>query len=292
MFKIKQITTAALMIVSAFTANAGCLWIIGDATPSGWNMVDVTALLSKDGSSVYTGTIYLQADKEFKFLTEPDWGNLEYGAAPDAVMHDGTIALAGGKDDNGYSKLKVNENANYLITVDTDAMTATITKSVYQESEITWCSLFLVGGATPNGWSVMDGTPLYQNNDTPYIYSSKISLTTGDFKIATALVGASHWDPAYWYFRDADNSNKIVLNQDGDLKWDITEAGDYDVTVNVLDNSISITKSGNPSGINDIVSNEDADAEYYTVTGIRTETPANGIFICKKGNRVSKVIIK
>lgn len=291
MLKIKHFSIVAMATMWALTANAGNLWIIGDAAPSGWSMDKATALLSDENPSVYTGTIYLLADKEFKFLTEPDWGNPEYGAAPDAVMTDGTIALATGKDDNGYSKLKVSESANYLITVDTDALTAKIVKSEYQATEITLCSIFLVGSATPNSWSVMDGTPLYQSIDKPYEFErSNLHLTTGEFKIATDLVGASHWDPAYWYFRDADDSNKIVLNQDGDLKWDITEDGNYDLAVNLVDNTISISKSST-SGIT-AIETEEAPAEFYSITGVKVANPAKGIYIRKTADGAKVVNIR
>ena len=36
-------------------------------------------------------------------MTVPDWGNTEYGAAPDASLTDGEIALASGTDDTAMA---------------------------------------------------------------------------------------------------------------------------------------------------------------------------------------------
>ena len=49
----------------------------------------------------------------------------------------------------------------------------------------------------------------------------------------------------------------------------------------------------NESGIIDtLLDNSNAPVEYYNLNGIRVENPANGIYICKQGNNVKKVIIK
>ena len=138
----------------------------------------------------------------------------------------------------------------------------------------------------------MNGTPLYQEKDNPCVLTaSGIDLVKGSFKIATALKGACSWNPEYWYFRDADNSGKIALNQEGDLQWAIEEAGAYTVTVDVKDNTISILPKGTV-GIESVLSNDDCEAEYYTLTGVKVENPANGIFICKKGSKTEKVILR
>lgn len=47
------------------------------------------------------------------------------------------------------------------------------------------------------------------------------------------------------------------------------------------------------SGVIDtVINNSNAPVEYYNLSGIRVENPANGIYICKQGNNVKKVIIK
>lgn len=275
-------------------ASAANLYIIGDAAPEGWSLDDATALLSTaQNSSVYTGTVYLKADQDFKFLTEPDWGHLEYGAKPDATIGaDGVVALASGDNDSGYGKLQVAETANYFITVDTENLTAKIVKSDYQASPIKFSSLFIVGSAAPNGWDVMTGAPLYQSSEAPYIYTADIDLKTGSFKIATTLKGACSFANQYWYFRDNSDAGKIALGQEGDTQWEITKDALYTVTVNTVANTISIVEKISDGIANITADNADATTEYFNLGGARVLNPSNGIYICRKGTKTFKVIIK
>lgn len=294
MSKFKHFATALLLAASASAAQADCLWLAGDALSYGWSLDDATAILSsEDNASLYTGTIYLEGGKDFKFLTTPDFGNEEYGSAPGATLTDGKIELAKGTNDEGYGKISVPENANYLITVDTQTMTATIAKSAYQAKEIKLCSLFLIGDATPNGWDVMKGTPLYQDIEKPYSFANPgIAFKAGSFKIATVLKGACSFDSKYFYFRDANDSAKIALGQEGDLQWSVGEAGNYSVDVNLDTDAIAITKVI-PTGIDSVEEGATAEnAEYYTLTGVRVANPANGVFICKRGSVVTKMVLR
>lgn len=294
MSQIKKIAIALIIAISSISANAGCLWPLGDALSYGWSIDNATAILStKSNADIYVGTVYLKANQDFKFLTTTDFGNEEIGAVPGAVLTDGIIKLAKGTNDTGYDKIKVAESANYLIVINTAEMTATIEKSVYQDSEINLSSLFMVGSATPEGWDVMLGTPLYQDNEAPYKFvATDQPMKTGTFKIATTLKGACSWDAKYWYFRNESNPDKIALNQPGDLQWEITEEQNYNIRVNLKDESISIVSSAT-DGAEVIVEDEtDAAPEYYTITGIKVENPVSGLYICKRGNKATKVFIR
>lgn len=290
-----NLLSAAIIIAGCgITAQAGNLWIIGDALPYGWSTDKATSLLSSpDNSDVYTGTVYLQAGKDFKFMTVPEWGNDEFGTAPGCVLTDGSVAIARGKDDTGYDKFQVPEDGNYLIRIDTGTLTASIGKSAYQESPVGLCSLYLVGDATPNGWDVMQGTPLQQNPASPLEFSaSGLELKKGTFKIATALKGASSWNPEYWYFRNSSDESKIALNQEGDLQWNIAEDGPHTVAVNLGSKAISISKNSE-SGIDGITAGDETEnVQYYTLTGIKVASPESGIYIRKQGSSVRKVMIK
>ncbi len=288
----KSVCAIALSAVSVCTASAANLWIAGDATPSGWSLDDATALVSTaENPKLYAGTLFLKSGATFKFLTTTDFGNEEIGSAPDATLTDGKVALAEGKDDQGYGQISVAENANYYITVDTESMEATIVKSEYQATEITMASIFMVGSATENGWSVDAGTPLYQEVATPYVYAAKgIDMLEGTFKIATTIKGGGTWDGKYWYFRDADDAGKIALNQEGDLQWSIEKAGKYDISVNTVDNTISIGEA-KTDGISDITA-EDAQAPvYYNLQGVKIDNPTSGLYIRCTGNKATKVIL-
>lgn len=292
MMSIRVNLMAIVLILSAFCGKADNLYIVGDGTLYGWNLDRATALLSVSGGQIYSGIVYLKAGQGFKFLTVPEWGYEEYGAVSGTAINDGKVVLAKGVFDEGYDQLFITEDANYHITVNTESMTAEFEKSSYQETEISLSSLFLVGEATSGGWNVMDGTPLYQNEEKPYEFSANgLALATGDFKIATTLKGASTWNGEYWYFRDSSNPDRIALNQEGDYKWEITEAGRYDVSVNILDNSISVSKSESNS-VDAWNIDQPSESEYYTLTGMKVYNPVKGIYIKKTGSKSKIVMIK
>lgn len=293
MKNVRRIILSLAMIMFAVSANANHLYIIGKATPSGWEPNLCTALLATaENPATFSGTVHLLAGEEFKIMSAPVWGSQEYGAAPDAVMIDGKIDLATGVNDTGYAKLRVEKEGNYFVTIDTQNLVATFEMSSYQEEQVEICSLFMVGDATVNGWDVMKGIPLYQDKNEPYIFKSDdIDLKVGEFKIARTLGGACTWDPKYWYFRDANDSGKIALAQEGDLKWNISEEKQYNVTVNTKDLTIVIGLPA-PSGIESIeVEESEQKAEYYNLMGVRVMNPQPGLYICKTGSKCEKVFV-
>lgn len=287
----KQLAAAAALF-TFLSASAGNLWIIGEATPYGWSTDDATALLSTPESpDVFTGTIYLEADRNFKFMLTKDFGSDEYGMAVGATPADGVYPLAGGREDQGYEQLKVSESANYLISVNTTDMSASIVKSAYQDEPIKLASLFMVGSATEGGWSVDDGTPLYQIAETPYEFASNnVSLNAGTFKIATVIKGGGTWDNRYWYYRSTEDPAKIALGQAGDEQWTIDNGGYYDIKVNLQTSAISITESDD-TGTLVINPSLDETPRYWTLDGVEVSNPTKGLYIRRIGDRVEKVIL-
>lgn len=302
---------AMLTALTGYADEKGRLYIIGDETPYGWDLDKAQALLSTaENPSVFTGTIYLKTGKDnegrdytFKFMEAPAWGGTEFGLPTnvESTIVSGDIPqLASGTLDVGYKQMSVAETGNYYISVDTKNLTANIKRSEYQDSEINYTSLFLVGSATPGNWSVNDGTPLYQSADAPYEYTAKVELKAGlnekgnpiSFKIATALRGGGSFDAQYFFFRDAEDPGKISTDSTDDRQWSVDKDGEYIVTVNTLDNTISIEYL-DPSGINDIEINasEKGTPVYYNLMGCRVNNPANGVFIKVTGKKVEKVML-
>lgn len=291
---MKHLLLSLVAVAATFSAQAQHLWVIGDGISTGWSTDYAPALLAKPGhAAVYEGVLQLQGGKDFKFMTVPDWGNPEWGVAPDATLGtDGTVALATGTNDTGYGKLQVPETANYHITIDTDTKKATLVKTAAQDAPATVSSLFMVGSAMPNGWDVMKGTPMYQDVRNPWLFTATaVPCSAGSFKIAETLRGASSFDSKYWYFRSADDAGKMAKGQDGDLQWNITEPGDYTIVADLRNNTLTVTRSGANSV--DIVATDAAAPEYYTLQGVRVETPtAPGLYIRRCGNTATKVAVR
>lgn len=67
------------------------------------------------------------------------------------------------------------------------------------------------------------------------------------------------------------------------------------VNTGVIENACWLTKSNNYGGVNDILADDldtDAPAEYYNLQGIRVAEPTTGLYICRRGNTASMVLIK
>lgn len=45
-------------------------------------------------------------------------------------------------------------------------------------------------------------------------------------------------------------------------------------------------------GVDSVVSDEDAPAEYYTLQGVRVTSPGEGIYVCRRGSKASLVMLK
>ncbi|MDE6071823.1 MAG: hypothetical protein K2G53_04645 [Muribaculaceae bacterium] len=81
------------------------------------------------------------------------------------------------------------------------------------------------------------------------------------------------------------NENTKLVIRDTNEGWAMTSAHRF-----YLDN-IKVY-SGDESSVAEIAVDENAPVEYYNLQGVRVANPANGLYIVKQGNKVSKQIIK
>lgn len=236
----KTITFLLLFLMFRITtvAAAGKLYVVGDAVFSGWDLSRIP-LMYAGGSDVFTYTGWFEADKEFKFLSEPDFGSVNYknGAGETGYLVDGAGTLVTEGDD---WKFKLPESGNYTVSCDLTAMTITAEKTVYQDTHVNYAALYLVGSATAGDWSLDSATPLlWRNNNT---YSAKVSFKAGTFKMTKDI--SRGYDNAYFLFRDMNNDGLVSADDTDDRQWTITDTGDYWVTVDLEAMAISIVKDG------------------------------------------------
>ena len=158
----KSILCCALFVIGALSAKAADrLVIVGDATWGGWNLGQSTVMQKSDeNADVFKATVHLDANKEFKFLTELGWGNLEYraGAGP-VTLQSGVVApLVSSVDEPTDGKFFVDESANYDIVCNLAEKTVIVTKAAYQATPLKHTALWMIGSATKGGWSIGEGT--------------------------------------------------------------------------------------------------------------------------------------
>ena len=278
-----------LLAASTLTVQAAeRLLIVGDGVWGGWS-IDNSIVMMNDAAQpdVFTATVSLKANSDFKFLTETEWGKLEYRAGDAGVtLSDGVSAALVSSDDNSNdNKFQVGETANYSIVCDLAAKTVTVTKAAYQDDELKHTALWLVGSATTGGWELGKATMILPSDDNPMVSRGTVDLLEGEMKIA---VNKYTGYGQTFYQRDAADDTKMTFGGD-DNKWNISKAGQYDVEADVKNLTISIVEHV-ANGITNMATTANATADYFTLSGVRLSAPAKGICIKRQGNRVVKTI--
>lgn len=264
------------------------LFVMGDAIWSGWGFANSTVLFpGKDG--ICKATLYLEADKGFKLMAESDFNGYQLRAGEaDVTLKNGVTAnLVSSEDNREDHKFMVSESANYDIVCNVKNKTITLTKSAYQDAQAKHAELWMIGSATLNGWDIDKGVLLTQDAKNPMVYTATANLKVGEFKfIVNKYMG---WDQTA-YVKDAADDSKVVYGG-VDNKWKITEAGTYDVKLDLANMTISVAKKG-ATGISSVNADVTSPAEYYTLDGKRVNGfSGKGIYIKRQAGKSVKVVV-
>ena len=295
--KLKTFTQRLLgcMLLAASTLTvqaAERLLIVGDGVWGGWS-IDNSIVMMNDAAQpdVFTATVNLKANSDFKFLTETWWGALEYRAGDSNVtLSDGVASALVSSDENGNdNKFVVSETANYTIVCNLAAKTVIVNKAAYQDAEIKHTALWLVGSATTGQWDLGKATMIRPSDDNPMVFRGTVELLEGEMKIA---VNNQTGFGQTFYLRDTTDETKMVFGGD-DNKWNITKAGKYDVTVDVVNMTISITET-NSTGISSAESASNVTTALYDLGGnsVSSKNLRPGCYIQKSGSKIKKIIVK
>ena len=282
-----------LLAASTLTVQAAeRLLIVGDGVWGGWS-IDNSIVMMNDAAQpdVFTATVNLKANSDFKFLTETWWGALEYRAGDSNVtLSDGVASALVSSDENGNdNKFVVSETANYTIVCNLAAKTVIVNKAAYQDAEIKHTALWLVGSATTGQWDLGKATMIRPSDDNPMVFRGTVELLEGEMKIA---VNNQTGFGQTFYLRDTTDDTKMVFGGD-DNKWNITKAGKYDVTVDVVNMTISITETSS-TGISSAESASNVTTALYDLGGnsVSSKNLRPGCYIQKSGSKIKKIIVK
>lgn len=290
---LRKMFCAMALAATVFTANAADrLLIVGEAVWGGWSIDNSIVMLNTaENPDVFKTTVNLNQNGTFKFLTTTDWGNLEYRAGDKDVTlaEDVASALVSSEENANDKQFKVSETANYDIVCDLVAKTIVVKKAAYQTNPLNHTALWLVGSATLGGWSISEGTMLSPLADNPTVFTATADLVVGEMKVA---VNNQTGYGQTFYLRDTTDDTKMVFGGD-DNKWYITKAGKYDVTVDVVNMTISITETSS-TGISSAESASGVSTALYDLGGNRlsSRTLRPGCYIQKKGSYTRKVMVK
>jgi len=214
------------------------LWIVGDATPNGWN-IDAPNEMRRDPSDpfVFTYNEVLKAG-DFKIPTATgNWGGDFYMPLVNnqPFTERGVKLVTGGNPDN---KWKVTKAGPYKITLNLRDLTIDI-------KEFTpYSKLWMVGDATPNGWNIDAPTEMTADVANPYVFTYTGALKAGEFKIPTTT---GNWGCDYFMpgVNNPDLSSTVARFTPAgnpDYKWKIATPGNYKITLDQLRETIRIEK--------------------------------------------------
>lgn len=290
---LRKMFCSLTIAAAVLTANAADrLLIVGEAVWGGWSIDNSIVMFnSTENPDVFKATVSLNQNGTFKFLTTTEWGNLEYRAGDnDVTLAEGVASPLVSTEENSNDKqFKVSETANYDIVCDLTAKTIVVKKANYQTNPLKHTALWMIGSATPGEWSIGDGAMLVPLVDNPTVFKATINLVEGEMKIA---VNNQTGYGQTFYLRDTTDETKMVFGGD-DNKWNITKAGKYDVTVDVVNMTISITETSS-TGISSAESASNVTTALYDLGGNRVSSKnlRPGCYIQKYGSKTKKIIVK
>ncbi|MCF8227026.1 MAG: SusF/SusE family outer membrane protein [Bacteroidales bacterium] len=221
------------------------LYIVGDASPSGWNIATPFAFTQNpDDANIFTYEAFFTPGN-FKISTftgdwcDGDWLNANQ-ADQDLSATDFIITRGCDGPDN-----------QWLVTEETQGR-YTITINLIENSiSITPVQLYLIGDGGPNGWNIEDPEPMVFA-DGIYTFAGPLGADnpTGEFKFSKFT---GNWCDGGWILAttiDQSITNTSMSYYTGcppdelDFKWKLAEgeAGDYVITIDLENEVMTITK--------------------------------------------------
>lgn len=227
----KLLTGIVLAFVSMSATALDQLYLIGPATPVGWE-ADHAMEMTKRDNDVFTIVCYLDNSdgKTFRFQSGKEFtvdNSGYYSAAIGGTpLVNNVEADIMEKVDNGFS---VAHPGVYLITADIANMKVKLNRM----NEI-----YAVGNIVGNWWMLPSSRPLSlvdQSNDNASVYSGVLHLKEGeggrlgDFKFALDPANGS-WNSGYFLQKDEANSGHFKSSVMGDTKWTVGQKPDENGT--------------------------------------------------------------
>lgn len=214
------------------------LWIVGDATPNGWNIDTPNEMIQDPSDSfIFKFNGILNAG-DFKIPTATgDWNTAYYMPpveTPD-LSDQGVQLVADGSVDYKWT---VTVPGAYKIVLNLREM------KIFIAPFVPYTQLWMVGDATPTGWNIDNPTAMTADGLDPNVFTYNGPLNVGEFKIPTSTGdwGADFFMPAVNAQPLTETAASFVPGGTPDKKWVIEEAGNYSVTLNQLYETVVIEK--------------------------------------------------
>lgn len=240
-------------------------------------------------------------DHVYAYCWNAEGNNTWPGVELTEIAADGTYKFAG--FDEAYTYVIFNNGGNGKQTPDFQLIPGQVYGLYYPH-------VYLVGHLTGAAWDPAStdaeltyvGNGVYEIDNVTFAESAE-GNNTAYFSFITA---AGSWDTANAYDRiGAENADEAIEGQakvsiqkgsanswkldayevSGEAKYDYI----YKLTLDVVNKTLTVGKT---SGVKAVNVDANAPAVYYNLQGVQVENPQNGLFIVKRGNKVTKEIIR
>jgi hypothetical protein len=231
------------------------LYFVGEMT--NWSFVNMTR--DPLDSFLFRYGRYFDQGGGFKFGTsEGSWQNMYKATHDNAPYTDTSMQLVSGYDPDYKWNLTDGEKGKaYKICVDI----RTGKERMMMREFTPYSMIYLVGDATPGGWDLGNATAM-KATDSPYIFTWTGTLNAGELKFSCDK--RSDWMGAWFLcgngndieptgqtekalFIDKSDDYLKAEYKDVDIsgidqKWKVTTSGTYKITLNQLEETVSIVK--------------------------------------------------
>lgn len=219
--------------ITPYTPVTSTLYIIGDATSTGWDANTAKALIPDANDPTRFTFVGTLNRGDFKFITTQGQFLPSYNKG----ANDSSVVLRT-LDSQPDNKFTVTQTSVYTIVVDL----VNLTISIQKQAGAPYSRLWVLGDAAPNGWDINNPSEMRVDSTDPFIFTYNEVLKAGEFKIpvATGDFGTDYYMPLTNHPPLTATSVQLVLGGNPDNKWEITTPGAYKITLNLRDLTISI----------------------------------------------------
>ena len=237
-----NIINLAIKIEALEAPEYGELWFVGN--PTGWSFKPMSIDASDPFIFHFNGD--LSVGGEFKIATKADFSD-------DVVFLRPAVDKTSAGTNLDVVKWSKNENAEdhkwniaggtYKIKIDTREMKIDIIPF------IPYPAIYLVGDATPNGWSIDNATPLTPVSGNANKFTWQGTLNVGELKFSCDK--QNDWNGA-WFIANVPEAapdgveQQMIFSGKGagvDNKWKIKTAGTYTIELDQLRETVTIKKN-------------------------------------------------
>lgn len=225
-----QVSPVITFVVMPYVERAQELYMVGNATPNGWDAQRAQYMRQDaEDQSLFTYEGVLNRG-EFKLLLKPgEWLPCYVRNAEDSTK----MVYRATEEDYPDCKWWISKKSNYRIEAHVDNLTMTVIDLGGDFEEPIFYELYMIGDATPGGWSWDRVTALVQDDEDINHFSYSGPLFAGEIKFPTEIV---HDWSGQFLLAPAPNcapaaEGTYVVGNSPDNKWVIPTAGEWKIDI-------------------------------------------------------------